>query len=576
MPNKIIQYLTEKGIWDKKKAAEVEYRLKQTGKTEEEFLLEEKVMPEKEIFEIKSQILGIPYRRQVPDEIPKELLKILNEEAVQFYKMVPISRKDKTIEIGMVYPENLEAQEALKFLAREKKFNYEVVLVDFSTFEQILKQYKGIKEEVSKALEQLEEQLKVKPAESSALKEVRLERISEEAPITKMVAVILRQAVEGKASDIHVEPTRNNLRIRYRKDGILHTSLILPLKVHQAIVTRIKILSNLKIDETRIPQDGRFSIKIDEITIDFRVSTFPTTLGEKVAIRVLDPREGIKSFEGLGLEGRNLDTIKEAVKKPYGMILTTGPTGSGKTTTLYAVLRFLNKEGVNIVTLEDPVEYYIEGVNQSQVRPEINYTFATGLRSIVRQDPDIIMVGEIRDAETASLAVHAALTGHIVLSTLHTNNAIGAIPRLIDLGIEPFLLAPAINTIIAQRLVRRICPYCKEKFKPEGKLREDILKEYRNLPEDWRKLVKISTPFYLYRGKGCKKCRNTGYLGRVGIFEFFQMTPQVAEIISKEFTETDFLKEAKRQGMIFMRQDGIIKVLKGITTLEEVLRVTKL
>lgn len=572
---KIIQYLAQKGIIDRKRAVDLEYRAKSTFRSEEEILMEEKIISEKEIFENKSEILGIEYRREIPEEISQKLLKLLPEDSAKFYKMVPILEKNGIIDIGMVFPENLEAQEALKFLAREKGFRYKVVLIDFSTFEKIAKQYRGLKEEVTKALEELESQLESKPSEAVVKKE-RLERISEEAPITKMVAVILRQAVEGKASDIHIEPTRNNLRVRYRLDGLLHSSLILPLKVHQAIITRIKILSNLKIDETRIPQDGRFSIKIGETTIDFRVSTFPTTLGEKVAIRILDPREGIRSFEDLGLTKGNLEIMKKAIKKPYGMILTTGPTGSGKTTTLYAILRLLNKDEVNIVTLEDPVEYFIEGINQSQVRPEINYSFATGLRGIVRQDPDIIMVGEIRDTETASLAIHASLTGHILLSTLHTNDAVGAIPRLIDMGIEPFLLPPTLNVIIAQRLVRRICPDCRQKIKARPSVRNHILKEYKDIPEIWRKSVTLPKPFYLYYGKGCKKCRKTGYSGRIGIFEILQMTPQLSDLILKKKPEQEIKKEAKRQGMISMRQDGIIKVLEGITTFEEVLRVTKL
>jgi type IV pilus assembly protein PilB len=347
------------------------------------------------------------------------------------------------------------------------------------------------------------------------------------------------------------------------------------LKIHPAVVARIKILSNLKIDETRIPQDGRFSIKVEGKQIDFRVSTFPTTLGEKVAIRVLDPKVGLGTFEELGFAGRNLEVLKKGIIKPYGLILVTGPTGSGKSTTLYAILQLLNKEGVNIVTLEDPAEYFIEGINQSQVKPEIGYDFATGLRHILRQDPNVIMVGEIRDEETASLAINAALTGHIVLSTLHTNNSVGVIPRLVDMGVKPYLIAPTLQLAIAQRLVRRLCDACKKKIEPKAELRDIIEKELAVLPESVKKDLKVTKPLAVYTTKGCNKCGNTGFSGRIALYEILLMTESLADIISKEPSESRILKEAKAQGMITMKQDGIIKVLQGITTIEEVLRVAE-
>jgi type IV pilus assembly protein PilB len=570
---KIVQFFVQKGVLDKTKATEIELKVKNSSKTEEEILFEEKTIPEKEIFDAKSNILGIEYLKEIPEEAKNELLKLIPEDVSKFYKMIPIFEGKGVVEIGMVYPEDLGSQEALKFLAREKKINYKVVLIDFSTFDKISKNYRELDEEMGRALQELEVQLK---SPQTDLKDVEMDVISEEAPTTKMVAVILRQAVEGKASDIHIEPTRNNLRVRYRLDGILHSSLVLPLKAHPAIVARIKILSNLKIDESRVPQDGRFSIKLDKITIDFRVSTFPTSLGEKVVIRILDPREAIKSFSDLGIESLNLEMIERASNKPYGMILVTGPTGSGKTTTLYSILRNLNKETVNIITLEDPVEYFIDGVNQSQVKPEINYTFATGLRSIVRQDPDIIMVGEIRDSETASLAIHASLTGHLVLSTLHTNDAIGSIPRLIDMGIEPFLLPSSLDVVIAQRLVRKICPFCKEKIIAPAPIKKILAEEYKNLPEIWKKTIPLQKEIYIYKGKGCKKCNNEGFSGRIGIFEILEITPEISSLIFKNSSEDIILEQAKKQGMITMRQDGFIKVIRGITTLEEALRATKL
>jgi len=360
----------------------------------------------------------------------------------------------------------------------------------------------------------------------------------------------------------------------------LQTYLVLPLKVHQAIVARIKILSNLKIDEVRIPQDGRFSTRLDEKDVDFRVSTFPTTQGEKVVIRVLDPSRGMLSLEELGLAGRNIRMIKEAIDKPYGMLLSTGPTGAGKSTTLYAIMRILNEEGVNIVSLEDPVEYYMEGVSQSQVRPEIGYTFANGLRSIVRQDPDIIMVGEIRDEETASLATHAALTGHIVLSSLHTTNAVGTIPRLIDLGVQAYLIPPSLSVSMAQRLVRKLCPECKKEVKPKPEIAEMILKEIESLvPENKKEFFKEKSitqkSISIWEPVGCKKCNFKGYSGRIGVFEILTMTDQLSEIILREPGEVKIWEESRRQGMITMKQDGILKVVAGLTSLEEVIRVAE-
>jgi type IV pilus assembly protein PilB len=387
---------------------------------------------------------------------------------------------------------------------------------------------------------------------------------------------MLKHAVEGKASDIHIEPTKKELKIRFRIDGILQTSLLLPLNVHPAVIARIKILSSLKIDETRMPQDGRFSTKVGNKDIDFRVSTFPTTLGEKAVLRVLDASEGVKSFEDLGLERRNYEALMKAVKKPFGMILATGPTGSGKTTTLYSVLDLLNQEGVNIITLEDPVEYFVGGISQSQIRPEIGYTFARGLRHILRQDPDIIMVGEIRDEETAALATHAALTGHIVLSTLHTNNTLGVAPRLIDLGVAPFLIPSALSLSIAQRLVRTLCPHCKKKVKPSAEVEKIIMEEIEKLPEQIKKEIKIPDPIMVYEAQGCKKCGNKGYTGRIALFELLETTRQLGEIILKDPTETKIEQEAVRQGMITMKQDGILKVLDGITSLEEVLRAAEI
>jgi type IV pilus assembly protein PilB len=579
MPN-LIQQLVKKGLLDKDKAATLEFEVKNSGKKEEDLILEDKIVSESILFSLKADNLKIPFLEEIStEEIPLKVLETIPEESAKYYKMVPLARKENVIEVGMVYPEDLRAQEALKFLSRQGKFACQTFLITPSVFNNILKQYRTLRGEVKKALEELETELKVERDEKTSINPDEFEKLVEEAPISKVVAVILRNAVEGGASDIHIEPTKDKLRVRFRLDGVLHSSILLPMRVHLAVIARIKILANLKIDETRLPQDGRFSIKFDNKDIDFRVSTFPTTLGEKVVLRILDSSEGQKSFEDLGMEGRNFKVVQEAIKKPYGLILSTGPTGSGKTTTLYAILHTLNQEGSNIITLEDPVEYFIEGVNQSQIKPEIGYDFATGLRHILRQDPNVIMVGEIRDKETASLATNAALTGHIVLSTLHTNDAIGVIPRLIDLGVEPFLIPPTLSIAIAQRLVRRMCPFCKEKIKPEKEVREAIFKELNNLPEIIKKEIPFkitsSQDIFIFEAKGCKRCNFKGYSGRIALFEILVMTKSLAEIAIKEPSEAKIFEEAKKQGMTTMKQDGILKVLSGVTSMAEVLRVAE-
>lgn len=573
----LLKELVDKGIMaDEEQIKAIENEIKETGQREEEVLLKRKVVPEAVLFQLKSSLLKIPLREIETDKVSLETLELIPEETAKYYQMIPIEKRDHLLEVGMIYPEDLKAQEALKFFARQGNFNYKVFLITSTTFNNLLKQYKTLKKEVGKALEELEGEME----EKVSLKRVspaasEFERMAEEAPITKIVAVILRHAAEGGASDIHIEPTKEQLRVRFRFLGSLHSSIFLPLAVHPAVVARIKIISNLKIDENRKPQDGRFSTKVYGKLIDFRVSTLPTTLGEKVAIRVLDPTTGIKTFEELGLDERNMDIIKKNVLKPYGLILSTGPTGSGKTTTLYALLQILNKEGVNIVTLEDPAEYFIEGINQSQVRPEIGYTFASGLRHILRQDPDIIMVGEVRDEETASLVIHAALTGHIVLSTLHTSNALGVIPRLIDMGVQPYLIPPTLQLAIAQRLIRRLCDHCKEKIKPVPKVRDLILKEYKNLPAAVKKSIKLEEPLTIFTNKGCSKCGQSGFSGRIGLFEALSMNESLAKVIATDSSEAAIKKEAERQGMLSMRQDGILKVLQGITTIEEIFRVAE-
>ncbi|MFH1392599.1 MAG: GspE/PulE family protein [bacterium] len=487
--------------------------------------------------------------------ISTEILKQVPYESAVFYQFIPFEQEANKLKVALVNPDNITTLEALKFIGQRHHVQTEIYKIEPQDFQKALKQYASLGKEVEKALETLETELQKKPTIEEAEK---IERLAEEAPITKMVAVILRHAAEGNASDIHIEPTKKDLRVRFRLDGILHTSLLLPKKIHQAIVSRIKILANLKIDEQRKPQDGRFQTNIMSRDIDFRVSTMPTADGEKAVLRLLDPNTGVQTLPKLGLFGRNLQIIENNLKKPYGMILITGPTGSGKSTTLYAMLKILNKEGVNIVTLEDPIEYRIEGINQSQIKPEIGYTFASGLRSILRQDPDVIMVGEIRDKETAELAVHAALTGHIVLSTLHTNNAIGAVPRLIDMGVEPFLIPPSVNLIISQRLVRRISK--------KGNL-TPLPIQAKKMFEKELKGIDIKIPAELPKP--------AEYHGRIGIFEVLEVTSNLEKIIIDKATERALSAEAEAQGMTTVKQDGIIKIMNGITSLEEVLKAVE-
>lgn len=574
----LIQKLLEKKIITAEQAASLEQEFKKdfAQKTEDDFLLVKKILSAEDLNKIKSEAYGLPIFEDTQElVIPLDVLTTISEETARFYKIIPLSLEKNVLKIGLADAEDIKAREALNFLARSQKYKLDYCLINSLQFDKYIKQYRSAKEEVDKALTELEVELGTDKVDESIFSK-QAENITVEsgqAPIIKMVGVILRHAVDGKASDIHIEPEEKQLRIRFRMDGILYSSLFLPLHTHPSIVARIKILSNMRIDETRIPQDGRFSARIDSKEVDFRVSSLPTKLGEKIVIRVLDPTEGLRTYEEIGMTGVNIELLKEAIVKPFGMILATGPTGSGKTTTLYSILRELNNPESNVITLEDPIEYYIEGVNQSQIHPDIGYDFSQGLRSVVRQDPDIIMVGEIRDEESASLAVQAALTGHVVLSSLHTNNAIGVVPRLIDMKIKPFLLPASLNIAIAQRLALRLCPYCKKKIKPSKDIEKVIRKELDSLPEKAKKGINLDD-IYIYKPVGCSKCNMKGEKGRIGLFEILKMTPELEEIIIQEPTEIKIAAEAKKQGMITMKQDGMLKVISGDLSLEEVLRVT--
>lgn len=541
----------------------------------EDLISERRIVSEKTLLEVKSKLLGVPYKILKGSEIPDELLKRIPEETVRNFRVVPLAIQDTMLIVGMVSPDDIRAQDALRFIAKQQKVNLGVYVISLSLWEEVLRRYSPFRGEVDAAVRAITSVSGKRF--SSEFQAVALESGAkgvEDAPIIRIVASTLKEAVWEKSSDIHIEPQRNRLRIRFRLDGDLKEVASMPIELHQPIVSRVKVLANMKIDETRIPQDGRFRTVLLGRDIDFRVATFPTPAGEKVAIRVLDPLVGLKGLEDLGLLGRNEKLIKDAIQKPYGMILITGPTGSGKTTTLYALMQIINKDTVNIVSLEDPVEYYIDGLNQSQVHPEIGYDFASGLREILRQDPDVIMVGEIRDNETAGLAVHAALTGHIVLSTLHTNNAVGVIPRLIDMKVEPFLIPSALNMMIAQRLVPRLCQKCLVKKEPNAEIKNIIKNALANVPPEELKGIDLEKPT-VYESKGCDACNGKGVTGRVALFEMLLMTKELEQIIAGGVQESALMDEAKRQRMITLRQDGVIKALQGMVSIEAVLRETE-
>ncbi len=541
------------------------YEEVKSGEKEAEILLEERGVSPADLLEAKSEALGVPSKTIDEKKIPYGVLKNIPEETARHYKIAPLDLKDGVLEVGMVDPDSIEAREALQFITYKSNLAFKIFVISLSDLNKILEGYKGLGGEVSKALGELETAFETSPEiEKQVLKgEVAL---TEEAPVTKMVAVIIRHAIEGNASDVHIEPMAEKLRVRFRVDGILYTSLILPMHVHEAVISRIKILTNMQLDEKRKPQDGRFSARIENRSVDFRVSTFPTAFGEKAAIRILDPQQKIGTLSDLGLTGLNLTMVKEALKRPYGLIFLVGPTGSGKTTTLYSMLQILNQERFNIVSLEDPIEYNIEGVNQSQVKPEIGYTFANGLRSILRQDPDTIMVGEVRDKETAQLAVHAALTGHLVLSTLHTNSAVGAVPRLIDMGVDPYLIAPTLIMTVGQRLARTLCQDSKKELEVKDNLKTRLERELANVPSSIKEKIKM--PAKIYQAMPSPTCPK-GTRGRIGVFEVLLMNKEIENILLTNPVEEAILKAGRKEGMITMREDGVLKVLGGQVGLEE-------
>ena len=558
--------LFSKGALTQEQVTFIKSESKRRQESSENIISQMGWVPAEKLAEAKAQVIGVPYVAPDKNPISPEVLAYLPEVVAKRFVVIPIAKDANTLSVAMVDPLDLQV---LEFI--EKKTGF-VVRPYIATEEAILKaiseQYtRGLSLEVGEALKEASSGV---AGAALTSQQVTITGVLGEAPVARIVSTLLEYGIRIRASDIHIEPLENETRIRYRIDGILHEKLILPRRIHDAIVSRIKILGNMKIDEKRLPQDARFNFKTGEQDIDLRISTMPTAFGEKVVMRLLKKSGGVPTLTELGLRGMALRHLEENVARPHGIILITGPTGSGKTTTLYSILSKLNSTRVNIVTLEDPVEYQIAGVNQVQINTLAGLTFASGLRSFLRQDPNIVMVGEIRDRETTDLAIQASLTGHLVFSTLHTNNAAGALPRLLDMQAEPYLIASTVTCVVGQRVVRKICPTCKIKRAVAPDVLSRIKSAVGNL-YDFSKEKNIN----LYVGKGCAECNNTGYLDRVGIFEVLVISEPVGKMILARQTSGLIEKQAISEGMITMKQDGFLKVLEGVTTIEEVLRVAE-
>lgn len=544
--------------------AEVKVKSASEGKSMEDIIQRLHIASEDQIAEAKAKVLNIPFIALSHASFSPQALGFLSRAVVDRFNLIPFhyDEKDKVLSVAMANPVDLDAT---SFIQQKTGLSIKVFAAAADDVRRAIdQQYRQeLVGEVGAALKETETL-----EESKAIDSKDLSKIITEAPIAKIVSTILEYAVTSRASDVHIEPQEDRVRVRYRIDGILYDKLSLPKTVQDSVVSRIKILSQLKIDEHRIPQDGRFNFKVGEQEVDLRISTIPSVFGEKIVMRLLRKSAAIPSLPDLGLGGTALKNLESAIRRPHGIIIVCGPTGSGKTTTLYSVLSKLNTTRVNIMSLEDPVEYQIAGVNQVQINPAVGLTFATGLRAFLRQDPNIILVGEIRDQETTDLALQAALTGHLVFSTLHTSDAAGVLPRLIDLGAEPFLLASTMNALVGQRIVRRICPHCKEYYVPPPQLVDEI-------KAILGKLYTVKEDVKFYRGKGCIECGQSGYLGRIGIYEVLPVTEKISHLVLQHPDSTTIEKAAIEEGMITMKQDGYVKVLQGITTIEEVLRVAQ-
>lgn len=576
--------LVDKGILTAKARAEVEARVAEKSSladalSEQSVSLAEALALASATYELPSRLLGDP-------PASEEVFKYIPLESARHYGFVPLDEVNGVLEIGITDPDNIEAIDALQFISGKIGIPYKIFLITKEDFDRVMTAYGNLSGEIGMALSEYEtvkipgaegdHSSAASPAQGGAEDAIvgemlnlsgKGEALKEDAPVTKIVSTILRYAIEGHSSDIHIEPSTTKTRVRFRMDGTLHTSLELPAKVHEAVVARIKILAKLRLDEKRKPQDGRFSAVVEKRRIDFRVSTFPTEFGEKVVMRILDQSDTTTTLDSVGFTAEDLAEVREMMKTPYGIILIAGPTGSGKSTTLFAMLSEIDREKLNVVSLEDPVEYQIPGVAQSQVRPEIGYTFASGLRSILRQDPDVIMVGEIRDKETAVLAVQAALTGHLVFSTVHTNTASGAIPRLVDMGVDPFLIAPTLVAIIGQRLVRTMCEGGGTPFPITDSLKEFLDREFADLPEASR--AKLPPFKEFYHATPTPTCPD-GTRGRTAVFEILHMNKDLEQVVLKQPVEERIYEVARAGGMLTMREDAIIKALAGTIPFEDI------
>lgn len=562
----LLSILAEKGVVASGDVGAIEEEARSTG-VSIETVLEKRSIPSAKILEVLSGHYNIPSRTLSAEPVGRDTLQLIPEESARHYRFVPLAEKDGALEVGIVDPDNIEALDALQFISGRVGLPYKLFLISTNDFNRVIGEYVDLKDDVGAALSEFEG---AAAAEKGKEEEETVEEgatIKPDAPVTKIVATILRYAVEGGASDIHIEPTPEKTKVRFRMDGELHTSLELPAKVHAAVVARIKILSQLRLDEKRKPQDGRFSANVENRRIDFRVSTFPTQHGEKVVMRILDRSKAMATIETIGLSEEHLQTVREILNAPYGIILIAGPTGSGKSTTLFSMLSEVDRETQNVVSVEDPVEYEIEGVSQSQVKPEIGYTFAAGLRSILRQDPDVIMVGEIRDKETAQLAIQAALTGHLVFSTIHTNTASGVIPRLVDMGVDPYLIAPTLIAAIGQRLVRKLCPGSGQPVPVSESVRAILEKQFADLPAEYRqKIPKFEQVYEAHPGPDCPN----GTRGRLAVFEILRMDKDLEHVVLTEPVEEKVYAAARAKGMLTLQEDAIIKALDGQIPFEEV------
>ena len=555
-----------------------------SGKTVDEILISRNLATKEDIAKSKGQQLGFEYVDPTAKPIPADVLSKIPEPVARRFILIPFQFEPETniLHVAMSDPLDLQVVEFVerKSAARIKPFISTPDLINQAISEQYSQ---SLTTQVSAALEEVSGTIEAKEELTDLGK---VEEVIKEAPVAKIVSTLLEYAIKARASDVHIEPQEDRTRVRYRIDGILQERVVLPRKVHEALVSRIKILSNLKIDEKRIPQDGRFTFKLKDNVVDLRIASLPTVNGEKIVMRLLPKASQAPTLDDLGMRGFSLKIFEENIIKPHGIILITGPTGSGKTTTLFATLSKISNPKVNVVTLEDPVEYNIPGVNQVQINPQAGLTFASGLRSFLRQDPNIIMVGEIRDGETTGLAIQASLTGHLVFSTLHTNSSAGALPRLLDMGAETFLLASTMNCVVAQRVVRNICLDCKQEFTPPPQMVEDIKGNLGNLLTD--KHLKLSdkeekdlkslqgkSKLKLYKGKGCDKCGDSGYKGRVAIFEVMPITDKIGRLILERSPAGKIEEQAVEDGMIKLLQDGFLKAVEGITTVEEILRVAR-